>query len=100
MVKETQISIPDEYILSQNYPDPSNPKTSIQFAVGSGQLEVHVTLKIFNLLGQEVAILVDDVKESGYYSATWDASNMPSGVYSCQLKSATFSQTNGMLLLK
>jgi hypothetical protein len=94
------VSLPEEYGLEQNYPNPFNPSTTIQFAVGSGQSAVYVTLKIFNVLGQEVAVLVDGIQEPGYHQVTWDGSNMASGVYFYCLKAGDFTSSRRMLLLK
>ena len=61
---------------------------------------LHVTLKIFNVLGQEVATLVDGIREPGYHQVSWDGSNMASGIYFCRLKAGDFTARRGMLLLK
>jgi membrane protease subunit (stomatin/prohibitin family) len=61
---------------------------------------LHVTLKIFNVLGQEVATLVDGVKEPGYYTVTWNAAEMPSGVYFCRLIAGGHSEMRRMILLR
>ena len=101
LVGET--SLPTEYALSQNYPNPFNATTSIQYLVVSDQSPPHVTLTIFNLLGQKVRTLVDGVKEPGSYTVTWDGtdasgSNVPSGVYFYRLTaSGTCRQTGGNL---
>ncbi len=92
--------LPKEYALEQNYPNPFNPATSVQFAVGSGQSAPRVTLKVYNLLGQEVATLVDEVKEAGYCTVTWDASEMASGVYFYRLTAGDFTETRRMVLMK
>jgi len=91
---------PEHYGLSQNYPNPFNPTTGIQFTVGSGQLTVHTTLKIHNILGQEVATLVNEEKEPGFYTVTWDASEMASGVYFYRLQAGDFSETRRMVLMQ
>ena len=83
--------------LSQNYPNPFNPTTEIRYRVpGTG----HVTLKIYNIVGQEVSTLVDEVKQPGTYTVEWDAGGMPSGVYFCRLEAGNFVQSRKMLLLK
>jgi hypothetical protein len=90
-------TIPHEYSLSQNYPNPFNPSTKIswQSPVGSWQ-----TLKIYDMLGNEVATLVDEYKTAGAYEIEWDASEFPSGVYFYQLKSIEYVDTKKMILLK
>jgi hypothetical protein len=88
---------PREYALEQNYPNPFNPSTVIRYSLPAGG---YVSLKVFNLLGQEVASLVDGVQEAGQYAKTWDASGMPDGVYFYRLGSGSFSKMNRMTLLK
>ncbi|UCE19410.1 MAG: VCBS repeat-containing protein [Gemmatimonadota bacterium] len=95
-----QIHIPSEYSLSQNYPNPFNPTTDIRYQVADGRSPVHTTLKIYNLIGQEVDTLVDEVKEAGSYRVTWDASDMASGIYYYRLTVKHFTDTKKMLLLK
>jgi hypothetical protein len=83
--------------LDQNFPNPFNPTTVISYqlpAVG------HATLRIFDLLGREVATLVDQEKPAGVYRETWDASRMASGVYFCRLNYGAFTQTRKLLLIK
>jgi hypothetical protein len=81
--------LPDKFGLSQNYPDPFNPVTTIQYQLPQ---VAHVTLKIYNVLGQEVVTLADDVEAAGYKSVVWNATNVASGVYFCRI-TATSGQT-------
>jgi C1A family cysteine protease len=105
---KAEADVPVEYHLSQNYPNPFNPTTSIQYSVISDQSPPYITLKIFNILGQEVHTLVDEVKKPGHYTVTWDASNMASGVYFYRLTAggtsrenrAEFTATRAMLFVK
>jgi hypothetical protein len=90
-------SIVYEYGLSQNYPNPFNPVTTISYQIKEQGL---VQLKIFNLLGQEVATLVSEVKPEGKYSVIFDANNLPSGVYIYSLRVNAFVQNNKMTFLK
>ena len=90
-------NIPQKYILYQNYPNPFNPSTKIQYAVSSRQL---VTLKIYDLLGRELATLVNEEKSAGSYEVRWNAANLPSGVYFYQLKAGSYTATKKLLLLK
>jgi hypothetical protein len=85
------------YVLEQNYPNPFNPSTKIswQIPVSSWQ-----TLKIFDILGNEVATLVDEYRSAGRYEVEFDAKHLTGGVYFYQLISASFSQTNKMVILK
>ena len=99
---EIQIAMPSTFELGQNYPNPFNSTTSIQYSVIGDQSQPHVTLKIYNLLGQEVETLVDEVQEPGYYTVTWDASNMSSGIYFYRLTAASglWQENKRMVFLK
>jgi hypothetical protein len=88
---------PVSYSLSQNYPNPFNPSTTIKFTIQKPGL---VTLKIFNLLGQEVATLVNEQMKPGSYSYNFNASRLSSGVYFYNINAGSFIQTKKMLLLK
>jgi photosystem II stability/assembly factor-like uncharacterized protein len=96
-VTESVGKIPKGFSLSQNYPNPFNPQTKIEFTLPS---QVHVSLRIYNLLGQEVATLVDESEEAGYKSILVDAKNLPSGVYFYRLVAGSFVETKKMLLLR
>jgi len=85
------------YELYQNYPNPFNPTTAIKFYLPqSGQ----VTLKMFNILGEEVATLVSDRLSAGSYSYKWDASNLASGVYLYRLQAGDYVETRKMVLMR
>lgn len=86
-----------EYTLKQNYPNPFNPVTNIQFSIPEQGM---VTLKVFNVVGEEVATLVNNTLPVGTYTKAWDASDMPSGVYLYQLESKNFTQTKRLVLIK
>jgi photosystem II stability/assembly factor-like uncharacterized protein len=88
---------PKDYLLYQNYPNPFNPSTKIswQSPVSSRQ-----TLKIYDVLGNEIVTLVDEEMEAGYHSVDFDASQLPSGVYFYQLKAGNFLETKKMILLR
>lgn len=89
---------PDKFILAQNYPNPFNPSTLIEFAV---PVSGHTTMKVYNVLGQEVATLFEGNAEAGRVNAArFDASNLPSGLYFYTLRSAGKVETKRMLLMK
>lgn len=94
---EVDVNIPAVYALEQNYPNPFNPSTTINFSLAN---EGFVKLAVYNTLGQEVMTLVNEVKESGAHSVTFDASLLTSGAYFYKLETAQFSQTKKMLLTK
>ncbi len=85
------------YELGQNYPNPFNPMTNIRFTISSTEL---VTLKVFNVLGQEVATLVNEDLAAGVYTAKFDASNLVSGVYFYRIAAGEFSEVKRMVFLK
>jgi len=105
------LGIAGEYRLEQNWPNPFNPSTSIGYTVGvvsrqsfvvSSQWSVAgwVRLAVYDMLGREVAVLVDEQKQPGEYRVTWDASGMPSGVYFYRLTSGQFSDVKRMALVR
>ncbi|MBS4029048.1 MAG: carboxypeptidase regulatory-like domain-containing protein, partial [Ignavibacteriales bacterium] len=95
--------IPTVYSLSQNYPNPFNPVTTIRFGLPE---ESNTTLRVFNVLGQEVAILLNNVQSAGYHEFQWDAASVSSGVYFYRLEATsvtsnkTFTKINKMVLMK
>jgi hypothetical protein len=96
-VADGQPSVPTRFALEQNYPNPFNPKTVV-----SSQLPVasNVKLVVYDLLGREVAVLVDERRAAGYYHDTFDGSGLASGVYLYRLTTGSFVQSRKMLLLK
>ncbi|MBU1636105.1 carboxypeptidase regulatory-like domain-containing protein [bacterium] len=86
-----------EYVLHQNYPNPFNPSTTIRYDLKNPG---HTTLAIYNIVGQEVAKLVNEVQQSGPHAVHFDASGLTSGVYFYRLKSGDFSSTSKMVLMK
>ncbi len=96
------LTVPQEYHLAQNYPNPFNPETALRFHLPQAE---HVSIRIFNTLGQEVKILVDDQYPAGIHRAIWDATDktgnrVSSGVYIYQIQAGTFAQAKKMLLLR
>lgn len=90
-------SLPIYLSLSQNYPNPFNPVTTIAYQIPKEGL---VNLKIYDFLGKEIAILVNEVKNSGKYAVKFDASNIASGIYYYRLQSGSYFDTKKMILLK
>ncbi len=90
-------AIPNKFYLSQNFPNPFNPGTVIQYTVGNRQ---YASLKVYDVLGNEVAVLVDEVKEAGTYEVEFDATGLPSGVYFYRLTAGSFSSTKKLILLR
>ena len=88
---------PLEYSLKQNYPNPFNPTTTIEFSLPSSGF---TTLKIFNLLGEEVASLVEGPVSAGRHTAQWNASTIPSGIYLYKLTANNFVETSKLVLMK
>ena len=103
-VKNDGSQLPANFTLSQNFPNPFNPTTHFRFTIADFPQgipsERFVTLAVFDLLGREVAVLVDEEKAPGSYSVQWDATNFPSGVYFYQLKAGSFVETKKLLLMK
>ncbi len=99
--KEEETLIPDNFALQQNYPNPFNPSTNIKWQIApSAKGGSYTTLKIYDVLGREVATLVDGFKEAGYYEVNFDATQLTSGVYFYKLKSGTYTSVKKMLLAK
>ena len=90
-------NIPKSFSLNQNYPNPFNPSTFISYQLPTNS---HVTLKVYDILGREVASLVNDDKTAGTYKVSFDASRLSSGVYFYRLDAGTYSQTKKLVLLK
>lgn len=89
--------VPDKYELSQNYPNPFNPVTGIQYQIMRSGI---IKLKVFDILGKEVAVLVNEFKQAGSYNINFDGSKLASGVYFYKLEAETFTDTKKMLLVK
>lgn len=94
---EEETEVPDAFRLAPNYPNPFNPETTIGFTVPQ---QVQVRLVVYDLLGREVAVLVDGVRPAGTHTVRFDASMLPSGVYLYRMQSGSFSQTHTMVLLR
>jgi len=90
-------TIPEKFVLHQNYPNPFNPSTNIEFSLPKSG---NVKLTIFDALGKEVAVIVNDNLKAGIYKADWHASAFPSGIYFYKLVAKDFVQTKKMILIK
>jgi poly(3-hydroxybutyrate) depolymerase/ligand-binding sensor domain-containing protein len=90
-------NLPTHYSLSQNYPNPFNPTTRISFSLPS---RAFVSLKLFDALGRQVAVLVSKELSAGTYSSQWNASDVPSGVYFYRLQAGSFSETKKLIVLR
>jgi len=90
-------NIPDKFSLSQNYPNPFNPTTTINFNIPTKEF---VILKVYNVLGKEVATLVNETKNEGSYNVDFDGTNLSSGSYFYKIEVGDFVDTKKMLLVK
>jgi len=95
-VSETR-NIPQKYLLEQNYPNPFNPSTVIRYEIGDTRF---VTLKVYDVLGREVAVLVNEQLSAGSYEVEFDAESLTSGIYFYKLQSGSFIESRKMMLIK
>jgi hypothetical protein len=96
-VKQVDGAAPTQFELSQNYPNPFNPSTVINYSIPVNGL---VSLKVFNVLGQEVATLVNEMQTVGNYKATFNANSLSSGVYFYKIEAGNFTSVKKMMFLK
>ncbi|MBD3287316.1 T9SS type A sorting domain-containing protein [candidate division KSB1 bacterium] len=100
-VEAADLAIPTEYKLEQNYPNPFNPMTTIEYSLKEAE---HVTITIYNQLGQQVALLVDQHQSAGNYKVSWNIndsmSELPSGIYFYRLRAGDYQDTKRLVLLK
>ena len=94
---DTPQAVPEEYTLFQNYPNPFNPTTKITFYIS--QLSF-VTIKVYDVLGNKIATLVNEEKPTGSYEVELNAITLPSGIYFYQLQVGSFVETKKMVLMK
>jgi len=95
--QEEIINTPTDFVLNQNYPNPFNPTTTISFSIPSSTF---TSLKVYDILGNEVATLVNEEKPAGEHKITFDASKLTSGVYLFRLNSGNFTEIKKMILLR
>jgi hypothetical protein len=95
-VKDTDM-LPDVYMLFQNYPNPFNPVTKIRYQLPE---ESNVSLKIYNIIGEELAVLVNSMQAAGYYEVSWNGSGLASGFYICRIEAGTYISVKKLVLLK
>jgi hypothetical protein len=96
-IVEVEIGLAKEYKLEQNYPNPFNPNTLISFSLPEAGF---VKIKLYNLLGEEIKILLNDFREAGVHQLTFNAVDLESGIYLYQLETSGFNQVRKMILLK
>ena len=94
---KTNLAIITDYNLSQNYPNPFNPSTKISW---QSPVAGHQTLKVYDVLGNEVATLVNEYRNAGSYEVDFNASSLSSGIYFYQLRAGSYTQTKKMILIK
>jgi len=94
---EAESIIPDKFKLMKNFPNPFNPTTIIQFETTHNTF---ISLKVFNVLGNEIATLINEERPVGSYSCEWNAGGFPSGVYFYSLTTRDFRETKKMILMK
>lgn len=96
-VTEQEQSIPTTYSLSQNFPNPFNPATEIRYELPAASL---VRLAVYDMLGREIAVLINERRPAGRYVARWNASGIASGLYFCRITAGNFTETRRMVLVK
>ena len=94
---EVEVGAPDHFSLSQNYPNPFNPETVIEFQIPSNSM---VNISVYNTLGERVATLLNEQLEQGYYTRSFNGSNLPSGIYIYRLTADNIVFTKKMMLIK
>ncbi len=94
---EVDLTVPSEFVLYQNYPNPFNPSTNINFQLAEKSF---VTLKVYDMLGKEVAVLVNETRDAGNHIINFDASQFSSGLYLYTITAGNFSSSKKMLLMK
>jgi hypothetical protein len=96
-VLTVKLDIPADFMLGQNYPNPFNPSTTISFAI---PVQSHVSLRVYDVMGREVSLLIDENKSAGIYDIGFDASGLSSGTYFYKLTAGNFSQIKKLVVIK
>jgi hypothetical protein len=96
-IEDNERETPGNFTLMQNYPNPFNPTTTIKYQIPELSF---ITLKIYDVLGNEITTLVDEEKSAGNYGVNFSASSLTSGIYCYQIKAGEFTETRKMLMLK
>ncbi len=99
-INQLSSEIPKTFSLSQNYPNPFNPETKIKFDIPAGSSVAQTFLAVYDVLGKQVAVLVNQNLQPGTYEVNWNAADYPSGVYFYKITLGTFRETKKMILLK
>jgi hypothetical protein len=97
LTQNVEVSVPEKFEVMQNYPNPFNPSTKISFSIPSDQI---VSVKIYNSLGEETAVLVNNILKAGFYEYEFNAKGLSSGVYYYEVKWGNSSATRKMMVLK
>ena len=99
LIADTKIAvnIPKEFTLCQNYPNPFNPTTTLQYGV---PIDSKVKIEVYNMLGQLIAVPIEEVRKAGYYKVSFGTQSLPSGVYFYRMTAGSFVQTKKMQLIK
>jgi len=95
--REDALGTPKEFSLTQNYPNPFNPSTTIRWGLPSRS---HVSLTVYNTLGQQVSVLQNGDQDAGFHEVRFDAKNLPSGVYFYRMQAGAYTETKRLLLLR
>ena len=98
--KDLPPAVPANFSLSQNYPNPFNVTTTIEYQVPSGGSHYFVSLRVYDVLGREVATIFSGTSPAGSYAKQWDASGLSSGIYFYRLSAGSFTETKKFVLLK
>jgi len=94
---ESEMIVPEKFVLYQSYPNPFNPSTRIKYSIPNSEI---VSLKVYDILGREIAVILDEYKSAGTYTIEFNASRFASGVYFYQLQAGSFVETKKMVLMK